>query len=106
MVVGGGLTALGRPREGASSSDSELTTWWVYWWISLSFRIIWRLGKGRTPNLEGGHRAGWQQKEMDVEKRYGGRYRQTTLTTAIHCAHVISNIIKEQSMEEEGLGTR
>lgn len=60
-VVGGGPTALGRPREGASSSDSELTTWWVYWWISLSFRIIWRLGKGRTPNLEGGHRAGWQQ---------------------------------------------
>lgn len=43
-----------RPAGGASSSESELTSWWVYWWISLSLRIIWRFGKGRTPKLHGG----------------------------------------------------
>lgn len=38
---------------GASSSESELSSWWVYWWISFSLRIIRRFGKGRTPNLRG-----------------------------------------------------
>lgn len=54
--------AAGSPRgglvraEGASSSESELASWWVYWWISFSLRIIWRFGSGRTPNLHRGDR--------------------------------------------------
>lgn len=40
--------------EGASSSESELASWWVYWWISFSLRTIWRFGSGRTPNLHRG----------------------------------------------------
>lgn len=52
-LLGGGFTWAVWPTEGtsSSSSSSELTSWWVYWWISFSLRIIWRFGKGRTPNL-------------------------------------------------------
>lgn len=53
-LLGGGFIWAVRPAEGASSSESELTSWWVYWWISFSLRIIWRFGKGRTPNLHRG----------------------------------------------------
>lgn len=49
-----GFTWALQPAGGASSSESELASWWVYWWISLSLRIIWRFGKGRTPKLHGG----------------------------------------------------
>lgn len=49
----GGLIRAAQLPGRASSSDSELTSWWVYWWISFSLRIIWRFGKGRTPNLRG-----------------------------------------------------
>lgn len=49
----GGLIRAAQLPGRASSSESELTSWWVYWWISFSLRIIWRFGKGRTPNLRG-----------------------------------------------------
>ena len=79
LVLGGGFLLAARPAEGASSSESELTSWWVYWWISFSLRIIWRLGKGRTPNL---HRGDSQTTdgEEDNKLRKRRKARQTKLT--------------------------
>lgn len=68
LVEGGFVIGAVPPAEGPSSSESELTSWWVYWWISFSLRIIWRLGKGRTPNLHRGASGicdGQTNKQMD-----------------------------------------
>lgn len=43
----------GTCEDWLSSSESDSSVWWVYWNISFSFRTIWRLGRGRTPNLNG-----------------------------------------------------